>query len=935
MQKITFLVVLWLASVIGINAQTDLSKPIPVDPNVKIGKLENGLVYYIRHNKMPENRMEMRLVVNAGSILEDEDQQGLAHFAEHMAFNGTANFTKSALVNFLERSGVRFGPDLNAYTSFDETVYMLQLPTDRQGLVDSGFMVLEDWAHQISFEGEEIDKERGVIREEWRLGLGADDRMLKQYFPVALNGSQYAHRLPIGTLGVIDTASYETLRRFYNDWYRPDLQAVIVVGDIDVALVEKKIHQHFSHIQNPNDARERAVYSVPENKEPLVAIAKDKEATGTSLMISYKHAKMPVVTLEDYRMQIMQSIYSRMIINRLQELNRKPESPFINAFTFYGNFMVRSVDAYSSRAAVKENQIESAIATLVTENERVRQHGFTQPEFERQKTEVISRLERQLKEQDKTNSAGFVREYTNHFLNKAPIPSVESQLNLTNELLQMIELKDINALASKWITDENMVIVITAPDREGLNIPEKETVLRIIAETKSAKTEAYVESFKDEPLLDKELKGSKFISQNTIAAVGVEEHMLANGIKVIIKPTDFKNDEILLTAFGPGGTSIFDDEMAFAASNIARSISVSGIGKFNIVDLGKKLTGQIVSVQPFVEDVRQGFRGSASPKDFETMLQLIYLYFDGARRDPEAFEAFKSQMANQFRFMKSNPQMVFADTLSKLASGNSKRAVLIPSEENMATLKAEVIYDMYDKLFASAKDYTFILTGNIDHAVVLPLLEKYLGSLPTEKESATWIDRTTKFPEGITDAKVHAGTEYKSLVAILFRTDFSWTENDRMETSMLSRAFNIKLRENMREEMGGVYGVGARLNTRQFPSAKLDLTINWGTNPGLVDTLSKIVFYEMQKMIDEGPTADDFAKVKETVIRERETNDKQNNFWNSYLDFNYFNKTEMLNFEDFRKKVEAVTIEDLKRSAQKYFTPDHYIRVALYPELTE
>lgn len=922
----------FLLAFTGLLAQIDLQQPIPTDPDVRIGKLENGLVYYLKYNSMPENRMEMRLAVNAGSILEDEDQQGLAHFVEHMAFNGTANFTKSALVNFLEKVGVRFGPDLNAYTSFDETVYMLQLPTDRQGLIDSAFMVLEDWAHQLSLEGEEIDKERGVIREEWRLGLGADDRMRKKYFPIIFNGSLYAERLPIGTLGVIDTASYETLRRFYHDWYRPNLQAVIVVGDMDMDLAEAKIKEHFGHIQNPENERPREKFTIPGNVEPLVAIATDKEATSTSLMLLYKHPRESTKTIEDYQRNLTHSLYSSMIISRLQELNKKPESPFVYAYTYYGGFLGRAVNAYTSSAGVKENRIDDAIAALVRENERVRQHGFTAQELERQKIQMIARMERQAKEQDKTNSASFVRDYTNHFLNESPILSVTQQLELAKELLPTIHLDVINALASQWITDENMVVVITAPDREEIVLPTEEKVLQIIKNTKAEVVDPWEDSFTDQPLFDKQLTEKKIVSQTEIAELGIHELVLENGIKVVIKPTDFKNDEILMTAFGPGGSSIFEDEQAFAASTITSVVGASGIGGFSSTNLDKKLTGQIVSVRPFIDEVRQGFRGNVSPKDFETMLQLISLHFEGARRDQEAFEAYKSQMSNQFRFAKANPRMIFTDTLVKLASGNSKRTVVIPTDSQMESLKAADVYDMFDFLFETASNYTFIFTGNIDLEGMLPLISKYLGNLPTAKPAKNWVIRKDGFPDGITDASVFAGTENQSLVGIRLKNNFEWTDTDRLHLSMLMRAYNIKLRENMREEIGGVYGVGARASTTQFPESKLDISISWGTNPGLVDTLSQVVFQEMEKLIAHGPTAEDLAKVKETSIRERETNDKQNNFWSSYLDQQYFNQSTLHSFDAFRALVEKVSIEDLKETAEKYFNPAHYLRVVLYPE---
>lgn len=917
----------------GLLAQNiNLKQPLPVDPDVKIGRLDNGLIYYIRYNKMPEKRVDMRLVVNAGSILENDDQQGLAHFVEHMCFNGTKRFSKSALIDFLEKSGVRFGADLNAYTSFDETVYMLQLPSDRQGLIDSAFMVLEDWAHAVSHEDEEIDKERGVIREEWRLGLGADDRMRKKYFPVIFKDSRYAERLPIGTLGVIDTASYETLRKFYHDWYRPNLQAVIVVGDVDLKMAEQKIIDHFAHIQNPENLSERVKFGVAKNKEPLVAIATDKEATGTMLMMFYKHDKMPTLTVEDHKRNLMRSLYNSMMSGRLNELNQHPESPFIFATTYYGGFMGRSMDAYVSNARVKENQIEKALETLITENEKVRRFGFTDTEFARQKTQLLTRLEKQNKEKDKTNSSAFMREYTSHFLDNQPIPGIENELELAQKLLPLISLSDLNALAGQWITDENLVIVVTAPDKEGVIVPDEESILQTIADAKKSDVSAYVDNVSSEPLLRADLKGSKIIQENTIEKHGITELKLANGVKIILKSTDFKNDEILMTAFGSGGSSLFSDEDAFAASNLARAVQVSGTGKFSSTELSKYLTGQTVSVQPYVEDVRQGLRGNASPKDFETMLQLIYLHFSGARHDEQAFNAMKSQMINQFKFMRSNPQAVFAEKLQQLATQNSPRTVVIPEEEQINQLDAEKMYAMYDQVFSTAHDFTFIFIGNFEVEKIKPLLAKYLGSLPADKPAFQWQNVKPKFPAGITDEAVMKGSDYKSMVAIMMENEFDWSSQNRTELALLIKAFSIKLRESMREDQGGVYGVSARQNSIQFPEPTYSIMINWGTNPGLVDTLSKSVFHEMRMLMENGPTDEDMIKIRETTIRERETNDKQNNFWNSSIDFAMFNQQDILTLDEFREMINSITAEDLKNAANRYFTPEQYLRVVLLPE---
>lgn len=929
--KNLFPVLFSLFIVASLAAQPALDKPIPVDPNVKIGKLKNGLRYYVQRNTTPPGRVEMRLAVNAGSILEDDGQQGLAHFVEHMAFNGTRRFTKNALVNFLERSGVRFGPDLNAYTSFDETVYMLQMPTDRPGLVDSAFMVLEEWAAWVAMEDDEIDKERGVIREEWRLGLGAEDRMRKKYFPVIFKGSLYADRLPIGTLGVIDTASYETLRRFYRDWYRPNLQAVVVVGDIDPLYAEAKIKQHFARLKNPKKSRERKMFGVPDNKEPLVSVATDPEATNTVFRLMYKHPRKNINTWADYREQLMQRLYSNMMAARFAELNQKPVSPFVSASSFYGGFMGRAINALTSFAVVKENRIEEAITQLVVENERVRRHGFTPGELERQKTELLASAERRFRERDKTNSAALVAAYTANFLQNNPIPGPELELQMIREILPTITLENMNALAPAWITEHNMVAVLTAPQRDDLPVPDESRVLQLINQAKQLEVEPFQDNFTDEPLMAVKPAPEADLPQPTDKGLGVKEFKLAHGITLIVKPTNFKNDEILFTAFTQGGTSLASDEAVFAATLLPRMIQGSGIGNFSAVDLQKKLAGQQVTLQVFTEEFRHGFRGSASPKDLETLLQLLHLHMNGARRDADAFEALRSQLLSQMRFIRANPRIAFTDTLAKLMGNNHIRAFAVPNERQMANVKPDLIYDLYDQMFTDATGLTVIVVGNISDNQ-LPLLAGYLNHLPARNLNLQWKDHEVRFPSQTLDAKVFAGSENQSQVSVNFVRPFEWTDRNRLLMNLASRAYNIKLRENMREELGGVYGVSARGTVSRLPKPTLSINVSWGTNPGLVDTLTYVVFDQMKRLMEAGPTAEDLAKAKETSIRERETNEKQNNFWSSYLDFSYFNGTPLVSYENFKASVESVTVDEIRNFAKNYFRPDHYLRVTLFPE---
>ena len=477
-----------------INAQTyDPEALLPKDPKVITGQFKNGLNYYIRQNLKPEKRVEFRLVLKAGSILENDNQQGLAHFIEHMAFNGSEHFSKNELVSFLEKSGVTFGADLNAYTSFDETVYMFEIPSDRTDLLDSAFFVIEDWAHNLSLENEEIDKERGVIHEEWRMGLGAQDRMQKIFIPILLKDSRYAERLPIGKMSIVDSCEYDVLKDFYKDWYRPDLMAVIVVGDIDPVYAEKKIKKHFKKIKNPKDKRERKEYDIPDNDKPLVAIATDKEATSNVVALLYKHDKKPFVKNDDYRRSILLSLYSMMLNGRLFEISQKPEAPFLFANADYGNFLAKSKDAWQAYAVAKENMYTQTLSTLIKENERVKRFGFTEGELERQKSEILSNFEKYLKEKDKTNSKQYVNEYVAHFLSNEPFPGIDYEYNLVNSFLPDISIEDINALSKELVTDNNLVVLLTGPDKEGNKVPSEREILMTIAFAKKAKLKPYEE----------------------------------------------------------------------------------------------------------------------------------------------------------------------------------------------------------------------------------------------------------------------------------------------------------------------------------------------------------------------------------------------------------------------------------------------------------
>ena len=930
--KLLFILVFCGFVFTGISAQIqDLNKPIPADPNIKIGKLDNGITYYIKQNKKPEQRIELRLAVNAGSVCETNGQQGLAHFCEHMCFNGTKNFPSNKIISMLEEMGVKFGAELNAYTSFDQTIYMLKVPTDSILWINRGFQVLEDWAHQVSMEDVEIDKERGVIVEEWRLGLGADDRMMSKYIPVILKGSKYAERLPIGKVDVIKSFPYDTLRAFYKSWYRPDLMAVVVVGDIDPGLAEEKVKEYFGRVPKAVNPQKRVEFPVPDNIEPLISVVTDKEASGYSASIFFKHPKSDNITYADYRTQLLRSLYTGMLNNRLQEIAQKPDAPFLYAGAGYGSFISRSEDVYSLSVGAKENQIEKSLEVVLTENERVRQFGFTATELEREKKEILSNYEKMAKEADKTESRSYADEFIRNYLDKECIPGIKKEFEITKEYLPGITLEEINKLGQAWITDNNMVALITAPEKEGVRVPTESQVMDVIKAVKTRKIEAYVDKVSDVPLLSELPVTSKVAKRTDNNIFGFTELTFGNGVRMILKSTDFKNDEIVLSAYSPGGTSLYPDGDIMSATLAATIISRSGLGEYDFTGLQKKLSGNTAKLTPYINDLREGVNGNCSPKDLETMLQLNYLYFTRTRKDESAFNAYISYLRNMLKPMRSTPQVIFTDTLSKIVSQNSPRVIAIPSDAQLDQINLDRSIGIFKDRFADASDFTYLMIGNFKVEEVIPLLEKYIGGLPSIKRKETWKDVTPGFPKGLVVVDVPKNSEPQSTVAMIWKGDFKWKDKDRQGFAMLMNILAIKCRESMREAQGGVYGVSVTGSTSKLPKSKYSIQSTWGCNPENITKLSQTVLDEMGKIKKDGPTVIDLNKVKETLIRERETRLKENGYWLSALQNHFLYGDNLLSLEDYKTFVNSFSGDDIKAIANKYLNTVSYVQVALTP----
>jgi zinc protease len=916
-----------------VSAQTpNADQPIPNDTAVRTGTLPNGMKYYIKRNLKPEKRAEFRLAVNAGSVLENDDQQGLAHFNEHMAFNGTKNFAHNDIVNFLELSGVKFGADLNAYTSFDETVYMIQIPTDSEKIFNKGIQILEDWAHNLSFDSIEVDKERGVVISERRLGLGAFQRMQAQYWPIMFQGSRYADRIPIGKLDILENCKHSTLKQFYKDWYRPELMAIIAVGDFDVNKVEKMIKDKFSAIPaNPNP-RPRQFYDVPDTKNLLIAKATDKEDPYNIIELVYKHSKEHSRTMGDMKREITKQLFSGMLNSRLQELQKGPNPPFLFAAAGIDG-LVRTKDAFTGFAYVNDMGIKGGIQALVTECERAKRFGFTITELDRQKKDLLRQAEQLLKEKDKTESKVYISDYVDDYLNNEPIFSIQFFYDYCKNDLGAITLDDVNQVSKDWITNngENAVIVIQAPSKDSALIPSDDSIRYIFNSVQKKDLKPYVDKVTDKPLMVNMPTPGKVVSEKEIKKLGITEWTLANGVKVVVKSTDFKNDEIVFNAYRWGGTSLYPKKDYMSASNAAPIVDESGVGEFNSTALEKMLTGKIVSVSPSIGELTEGLSGKCSPQDLETEMQLINLYFTQPRKDDTAFEAYMMQRKGLVENRSSDPASVFGDTVSAvMSSHNYRRRPVTTSTLN--EIDFNKAFEIYKQRFADAGGYTFFFVGSFKPEELKPLVETYIGSLPVKQPAPMWKDVGIVSPKGLINKTVVKGKEPKATVEVIFSGPFEYNRKNRMDMFALSSLLSIKLREELREEMSGVYGVYANGAGTHYPKQEYKFTVYFGCAPERTEELLTAAFKEIDSVKTFGCTDVNLQKIKETMKRQREVDLKDNTFWLNAISQNYQNNENILDLLDFNKYVDGITSDDFKRLANQYFNMKNYAKFVLMPE---
>ena len=935
--KKVFLFVLAFVCALTVFAQKgdlNLNDPIKADPNVTIGKLDNGMTYYIRRNTYPKDRVEFRIAVNAGSNQENDNQQGLAHFTEHMAFNGIEGFPSNSVVDHLRSKGVVFGADLNAYTSFDETVYMIPMPLDDPGNIDLGLKILRGWAAGLLFDHKEIDEERGVIIEEYRLGLGADDRMRKEYWPVLMKDSRYADRMPIGKLDILQTFDYQVIKDFYHDWYRPDLQAVIVVGDIDVKEVETKIKTMFGNIPAKQNPRKKETYGIGSNEDPLVAVCTDKEATGNEVMLIRKHPHFAMKTIGDFRKQLCIDLYNTMYDARFAEMTQDPKCPFLYASAGYGNF-IGNTDMYGSSASAKENRIPDALRVLLQEDYRVLKYGFLQTELDRAKEDLLERYDKAAKEADKTESARFASQYINNFLREDPIPGAKRENNYAKKLIEGITLEEINALAKNWITPDNIVALVTAPDKEGVSVPSKDEVLSIMNDKSLGIVQPYVDTYKDQEILEKEtLKAGKITSVEKLDAVGAEKWTLSNGITVYLKKTDYKNDEILFSASSKGGKTLYPVKDLASADFASEIIDRGGIAGLDYNSLMKKMKGKNVGVSPSIDLLTEGFSGSSSPKDLEFFFQYLNAFFTNPRIDPNAYDLVMQETKEQIKMLTTQPMYKYLGQLIDAAMSHDpyRKTALTMDDDYLSQVNFDRAVQIYKERFANPADFTFFFVGNYDEKEMKEYVELYLGSMKTDSKKENYNLSVLKpLPEKATTQTIYAGSEQQGYMGMYISNPIEWNYKNSIIADMIGEALDIQFVRIVREKMGDVYSPMVQMGASKLPNPELTLLILLGCDPVKTDKLADASLKILNDFKKKGPDNKSLELVKKQMTSTRDKNIQTNRFWLSYISNKVVQDEPLTNPNEYNAMVNSITKKDMIEFMKKYFKPEIYTRADMHP----
>ena len=922
--------------------QSSISGKILMDPKLRYGKLDNGLTYYIRHNEVPKERAEFYIVNNVGSMQEEINQRGLAHFLEHMAFNGSKNFpSKKGIQDYTESIGMRMGENLNAYTSFDETVYMLMnVPVTREGIIDSCLLILHDWSSFLLLEDEAIEKERGVIREEWRTNNTAQMRLWEQQLPKMFPENKYGTRLPIGSIDVINNFKRNDLVAYYKKWYRPDLQAIIIVGDIDVDKVEEKIKKTFSDIPMPINPAKREASVVPDNTTPLASIASDKEMPYTLLEIYYKHRKTPELlkgTIPDFMTSATQKIIALIMSERFSEIIQKPGCPLMQASVYDGDFFItKTKDAWTSQAVVKPGELENAIMLLAYETERVKKFGFTEEEYERAKANLLKSYDSEYKEREKKENSYYAEKYVSNFTEKEPVPGIEVEYELIKGIMsELLSLEGVNNYVKSLFNENkehNLVMSLSGPDKEDVKYPKESELLAFYLISGDEEISQKVEEEISKILIPELPEPGKIVSEKEDPLFGATIYTLSNGIRVAVKETDFKEDEIKMTAMSPGGISMFKDPKdTWNLKIINNVIAFSGLGEFSFNNLGKALAGKKVSCQAGLDVYMELIKGTASPSDLKTLFELVYLSFTNLRTDEDVYAAFVESAKPQLDNRRLNPREIRQDTLNALIYDNNPREIMMKSSD-FDKVDYHRIIEMYKERFADASDFVFTFIGNVDKDSIRPLMEQYLATLPSLNRKEKADERqVTPFHKG--KIKVHVPQKLetpKSSVNLFYSGKMPYNLKNIVMVQFLNQILDMVYEEKVREEESASYGVQCYMQLLHFPEGRTSIQINFDTDPEKQDGIIEIIKSELQQIADKGPSQADIDKVRNIILTGRSKNILQSNdYWLGIISSYYYR-----NFNghtDYEKILNSIKAGDLKSFMKQFLNQGNEIEVVMYP----
>lgn len=928
---------LFVCSLLGFAQPIDWNKTLPMDPNVVIGKLPNGITYYLRHNEEPKERASFYIIRNAGALLENDDQNGLAHFLEHMAFNGSKNFPGNSMISTLEKHGISFGGNLNAYTSQNETVYNISdVPVKNESLIDTCLLILHDWSYYLTLDPKEIDEERGVITEEWRTRNTSSSRMLQQRMDVMFKGSQYAKRDVIGSMEVISSFKPETIKNFYHQWYRTDLEAIAIAGDFDVKAMEAKIKKVFSSIPAVKNPTPRPFFEIPSHEETYFCLSTDKEATSSTVQVirvfpEKEYDGKYAVTLKDIKNSLIQSFYNNMVSYRIYEMIQRGQAPFLSASISFGG-ITRGYYCYSIYATAKPNKEREALTAILQEHERIWQHGFNEQELDRVKTNTLTSLESMLKDKDKVDNEQYVSEMQAHFLTKEGIITIEDYVAAVREILPLITAKEVSEQVKRWWKKDNRTIIVSGPSEGVTHLSEPEA-REILASAETLKVAPYQDNSVNGKLIEEDLKGSPVTSVKAIPELGAEEWTLGNGAKVVYRKADFEKDQVALYAYSPGGSSLYEDvNLLPAASNTGSYANAYGISKFDNIALNKLLTGKQANCGVSISGLYESVNGYAIPKDFETMMQILYLRFQQPRFDTLAHRVLIDRSRIQVKQMAGKPQTIIKDSLSQISSNYSPRVQLF-NDAYLDKLTIENIEKIYKDRICDASDFTFFIVGNVEKETAKEMAQKYIGSIPSLYRKEKWIDRKTRGPKGRVEKVINIPLEVpKSTVYLTFSKEMKYTIKESTTIRILANILTNRYIKTIREEQGGTYGVGVSGSAYYEPYSCYNMFMTFDCDPEKATELKPLLYKEVDHIIQEGITQEELDKVVKNTLKETEQNKAHNSYWMSMLTTYYKTGVNMDDPKNYENILSEMTVKDVQKFAKKFFKKANVVDIIFAPK---